>query len=84
MQVNKKTRVKVRNRNYRVKLKNKTTQSRSETNYRVKVSRNTAGCRSTKRLDRVATAQGKQGIWFLLFPDRENTGNFVLTHGKIC
>ena len=24
---------------------------------------------------RVATAQGKQGIWFLLFPDRENTGN---------
>ena len=23
---------------------------------------------------RVATAQGKQGIWFLLFPDRENTG----------
>ena len=34
--------------------------------------------------DRVATAQGKQGIWFLLFPDRENTGNFVLTQGKIC
>ena len=32
---------------------------------------------------RVATAQGKQGIWFLLFPDRENTGNFVLTQGKI-
>ena len=31
---------------------------------------------------RVATAQGKQGIWFLLFPDRENTGNFVLTQGK--
>ena len=28
---------------------------------------------------RVATAQGKQGIWFLLFPDRENTGNFALT-----
>ena len=24
---------------------------------------------------RVATAQGKQGIWFLIFPDRENTGN---------
>ena len=23
----------------------------------------------------MATAQGKQGIWFLLFPDRENTGN---------
>ena len=35
-------------------------------------------------IDRVATAQGKQGIWFLLFPDRENTGNFVLTQGKIC
>ena len=33
---------------------------------------------------RMATAQGKQGIWFLLFPDRENTGNFVLTQGKIC
>ena len=35
---------------------------------------------------RVATAQGKQGkqgIWFLLFPDRENTGNFALTQGKI-
>ena len=28
---------------------------------------------------RVATAQGKQGIWFLLFPDRENTGNFAFT-----
>ena len=34
-------------------------------------------------LNRVATAQGKQGIWFLLFPDRENTGNFALTQGKI-
>ena len=32
---------------------------------------------------RVATAQGKQGIWFSLFPDRENTGNFALTQGKI-
>ena len=32
---------------------------------------------------RVAMAQGKQGIWFLLFPDRENTGNFALTQGKI-
>ena len=31
---------------------------------------------------RVATAQGKQGIWFLLFPDRENTGNSALTQGK--
>ena len=27
--------------------------------------------------DRVATAQGKQGIWLLTFPDRENTGNLV-------
>ena len=33
--------------------------------------------------NRVATAQGKQGIWFLLFPDRENTGNFALAQGKI-
>ena len=33
--------------------------------------------------NRVATAQGKQGIWFLLFPDRENTGNFAVTQGKI-
>ena len=32
---------------------------------------------------RVAMAQGKQGIWFLLFPDRENTGNFALAQGKI-
>ena len=31
---------------------------------------------------RVATAQGKQGIWFLLFQDRENTGNFAVTQGK--
>ena len=30
----------------------------------------------------MATAQGKQGIWFLLFPDRENTGNLVVTLGK--
>ena len=29
--------------------------------------------------DRVAMAQGKQGIWFLLFADRENTGNFAAT-----
>ena len=36
-----------------------------------------------KYICRVATAQGKQGIWFLLFPDRENTGNFALTQGKI-
>ena len=39
---------------------------------------------STAHKNRVATAQGKQGIWFLLFPDRENTGNSVLTQGKIC
>ena len=32
---------------------------------------------------RVATAQGKQGIWFLPFPDRENTRNFVLTREKL-
>ena len=32
---------------------------------------------------RVATAQGKQGIWFLLFPDRENTGNFFFNTGKV-
>ena len=25
--------------------------------------------------NRVATAQGKQGIWKSIFPDRENTGN---------
>ena len=36
-----------------------------------------------ERDHRVATAQGKQGIWFLLFPDRENTGNFALAQGKI-
>ena len=36
-----------------------------------------------EHIGRVATAQGKQGIWFLLFPDRENTGNFTLTQGKI-
>ena len=28
-------------------------------------------------LYRVATAQGKQGIWLLTFPDRENTGNLL-------
>ena len=31
---------------------------------------------------RVAMEQGKQGIWFLLFPDRENTGNFAVIQGK--
>ena len=25
---------------------------------------------------------GKQAIWFLLFPDRENTGNFVVTQER--
>ena len=36
---------------------------------------------------RVATAQGKQGIWLLTFPDRENTRNLVklfFTQGKWC
>ena len=33
---------------------------------------------------RVATVQGKQGIWFLLFSDRENTGNFAVTQAKFC
>ena len=33
----------------------------------------------THQTDRVATAQGKRGIWFLLFPDMENTRNFVWT-----
>ena len=28
-------------------------------------------------MSRVATSQGKQGIWLLTFPDRENTGNLV-------
>ena len=41
---------------------------------------------------RAAMAQGKQGIWLLIFPDRENTenlvnlifytGKIVLTQGK--
>ena len=31
---------------------------------------------------RVATAQGKQGIWSSVFPDRENTGNLSPTQGK--
>ena len=39
-------------------------------------------CMHIQEFFRVATAQGKQGIWFLLFPDRENTGNFVVTQGK--
>ena len=35
---------------------------------------------------RVATAQGKQGIWMLTFLDRENTGdlvNLIFTQGKL-
>ena len=31
----------------------------------------------TQPEDRVAMAQGKQGIWLLTFPDRENTGNLL-------
>ena len=38
--------------------------------------------RQTLQNNRVATAQGKQGIWFSLFPDRENTGNSAVTQGK--
>ena len=30
----------------------------------------------------MATAQGKQGIWLSLFPDRENTGNLGTTQGN--
>ena len=36
--------------------------------------------------NRVATAQGKQGIWMLTFPDRGNTWNLVIlifTQGKL-
>ena len=32
-------------------------------------------------------AQGKQGIWLLTFPDRENTGNlvnFIFLHKENC
>ena len=43
------------------------------TNVQLKLSRN-RGC---DWFYRVATAQGKQGIWLLTFPDRENTGNLV-------
>ena len=35
---------------------------------------------------RVVTGQGKQGIWLLTFPDRENTENLVIlifTQGKL-
>ena len=31
---------------------------------------------------RVAMAQGKQGIWLTIFPDRENTGNLGTTQEK--
>ena len=40
----------------------------------------------SKSFIRVATAQGKQGIWLLTLPDRENTGNLVnliFTQGKL-
>ena len=36
----------------------------------------------THQFYRVATAQGKQGIWFSIFPDRENTGKILETQGK--
>ena len=41
---------------------------------------------SLKVLIRVATAQGKQGIWLLTFSDRENTGilvNLIFYTGEI-
>ena len=51
-------------------------------------------CTFCNNLCRVATAQGKQGIWLLTFSDRENTGNLVnfifytgkivATQGKFC
>ena len=34
----------------------------------------------------MSTTQGKQGIWLLTFPDRENTGNlvnFIFYTGKV-
>ena len=31
----------------------------------------------------MAMEQGKQGIWFLPFPDTENTGNFAVTLEQI-
>ena len=37
-------------------------------------------------MEQVAKAQGKQEIWMLSFPDRENTGNLVnliLAQGKL-
>ena len=40
------------------------------------------GTGKTGNLVLTFSRQGKQGIWFLLFPDRENTGNFVVTQGK--
>ena len=39
-------------------------------------------CKNPPNKNRVTTAQGKRGIWFLLFPDRENTGNIAVTQGK--
>ena len=32
-------------------------------------------CKQSFGVCRVATAQGKQGIWKSIFPERENTGN---------
>ena len=32
-------------------------------------------CKCYNSSFRVATAQGKPGIWMFIFPDRENTGN---------
>ena len=37
---------------------------------------------ANRRQDRVATVQGKQGVLFLFFPDRENTGIFAVAQGK--
>ena len=40
--------------------------------------------RMSCKLYRVATAQGKQGIWLLTFPDRENRefSKFIFLHRK--
>ena len=47
-------------------------------NFNLQLSFSFALCaKCTTFLFRVATAQGKQGIWLLTFPDRENTGNLV-------
>ena len=55
--------------------------------FQIYTTRRTAPSKSKRRTYfRVATAQGKQGIWLLTFPDRENTGNLVnlfFTQGKL-